>query len=130
MSLSSLPYGRIACGQPIVAVTELEEDAWMPEHVNADFALTCCGDSMIGARIFDGDTVYINFQPTVENGEIAAVVVRGDEVTLKRVYFYPESGELSLRAENPTVPTQVFRGEELEHVRILGKAVYFLSKVK
>ena len=123
-------YGRIACGQPIVAIEELDEVVWKPEHVKADFGLTCCGHSMIGARILDGDIVYIRAQKEVQNGEIAAVVVRDEEVTLKRVYYYPELGVLSLRAENPNEPEQEYRGEELDHVRILGKAVHFLSKIK
>ena len=54
--------------------------------INADFCLTAKGDSMINARIFDGDIVFIKAQPQVENGEIAAVIVN-DEATLKRVYL-------------------------------------------
>lgn len=123
-------YGHISCGSPILAVEELEEVAWMPDGVNADFALTCDGDSMIGARIYDGDYVYIREQSMVDNGQIAAVIVRDEEVTLKRVYYYPERNELQLRAENPMYPTQTYIGEELDHVRILGKAVHFLAPVK
>jgi repressor LexA len=123
-------YGRIACGAPILAVEDLDETAWMPEGVRADFALTCCGDSMINARIFDGDIVYIRQQDSVDNGEIAAVVVQDEEVTLKRFYYYPEEGRLVLRAENPTVKAQEYEGEELGHVRVLGKAVKFLSVVR
>lgn len=73
----------------------------MDESVHADFCLRCKGDSMINARIFDGDIVYIRQQDDVENGEIAAVVIDG-EATLKRVYKYPN--RLELRAENPTFP--------------------------
>ena len=82
---------------------------------------------MINARIFDGDIVYIRQQPDVENGEIAAVLIDG-EATLKRVFKHKES--LELRAENPTFPPMYFEGTELNGIRILGKAVAFLSSVK
>ena len=85
------------------------------------------GDSMINARIYDGDLVYIREQPDVENGEIAAVLI-GDEATLKRVYKYP--GQVVLQPENPQYPPLVYTGEQLQDFRILGKAVAFLSRVK
>ena len=82
---------------------------------------------MINARIFDGDIVYIRQQPDVENGEIAAVLI-DDEATLKRVFKHKDS--LELRAENPTFPPLYYEGSELETIRILGKAVAFLSEVR
>lgn len=122
-------YGRIACGTPILAVEDLEETVWLPDGIRADFALTCCGDSMINARIFDGDIVYVRTASAVENGEIAAVVVRDEEVTLKRMYYYPNEGRMVLRAENPTVRSQEYIGDELNHVRVLGKAIAFMSTI-
>lgn len=122
-------YGRIACGTPILAVEDLDDTAWLPDGVKADFALTACGDSMINARIFDGDTVYIR-DVEVQNGDIAAVIVRDEEVTLKRFYYYPDECRMVLRAENPTVKAQEYTKEELSHVRILGKAICFLSGVR
>lgn len=119
--------GTIACGEPITAVENIEDYISMPENVHADFCLRCKGDSMINARIFDGDIVYIRQQPDVENGEIAAVLIDG-EATLKRVFKHKES--LELRAENPTFPPMYFEGAELNEIRILGKAVAFLSSVK
>lgn len=119
--------GDIACGRPIIAVEESEERAPKPDFVHADFALHCKGDSMINARIFDGDLVYIRRQPQVENGQIAAVCI-GDEVTLKRVYQSP--GRLILRAANPLYEDMVFMGDELEDIQILGLAVAFTSVIK
>ena len=84
---------------------------------------------MIGARIFDGDEVFIQQTDVVENGEIAAVVVEG-EATLKRVYFYPEEQKLVLKAENPDYDPLVFIGPDLETVHILGRAVAFQSKLR
>ena len=51
--------GTIACGEPILAVENIEEYDDAPSGVSCDFTLLCKGDSMIGARILDGDIVYI-----------------------------------------------------------------------
>jgi repressor LexA len=118
--------GAIACGEPILATENIEKWIEAGDSLPVDFALRCKGQSMINARIFDGDVVYIRKQPTVENGEIAAVLI-GDEATLKRVWFY--NGRLELRAENPTFPTLNFEGADLGKVKILGKAIAFTSFV-
>lgn len=121
--------GEIACGRPILAVEDPDAGYVTAADTTADFCLTAKGDSMIGARIFDGDEVFIQQTDVVENGEIAAVVVEG-EATLKRVYYYPEAEKLILTAENPAFPPMVFVGEELANIRILGRAVAFQSKVR
>ena len=82
---------------------------------------------MINARIFDGDVVYIRQQPDVDDGEIAAVLI-GDEATLKRVHKYPN--KLVLSACNPMYNDFVYSGDELESIRIIGKAVAFMSWVR
>ena len=82
---------------------------------------------MINARIFDGDLVFIRRQSDVDNGQIAAVLI-DNEATLKRVY--KQDGQITLMAENSAYPPFVFSGPELENVRIIGKAVAFLSAVK
>lgn len=119
--------GTIACGEPILAEQNIEDYVLCPTNINADFSLRCKGDSMIGARIHDGDIVYIRQQPDVENGEIAAVMIE-DEATLKRVY--KKGSSVILQPENPTYEPLVFVREEINQIRILGKAVCFLSSVK
>lgn len=119
--------GTIACGEPILAAENVEALINADENLNADFALRCKGDSMINARIFDGDIVYIREQPDVEDGEIAAVLI-GEEATLKRVYKYPS--KVVLRPENPLYDDMIYSKEEMNEVRILGKAVAFLSAVR
>lgn len=119
--------GVIACGAPILADEHIEDYVDIPKHVAADFALTCKGDSMINARIFDGDVVYIRQQETVENGEIAAVLIDG-EATLKRVRIYND--RIILEPSNPLFDPMVFRGEEMNNVHILGKAIAFTSVVR
>lgn len=119
--------GTIACGEPVLAAENIEALINADENLNADFALRCKGDSMINARIFDGDIVYIREQPDVEDGEIAAVLI-GEEATLKRVYKYPS--KVVLRPENPLYDDMIYSKEEMNEVRILGKAVAFLSAVR
>lgn len=119
--------GTISCGAPILAVENIDEYIEIPKHIHADFALTCRGESMIGARIMDGDIVYIRSQLDVNNGQIAAVLV-DDEATLKRVYKYPNM--VILRPENPDYEEMVYQGQELEEMRILGLAVAFSSAVR
>lgn len=119
--------GKIACGEPIYCDEEYETFVEASADINADFCLTARGDSMINARIFDGDIVFIRAQPQVENGEIAAVIVN-DEATLKRVYL--KSDRIILRPENPLYDDIIFTDTDMNSVRILGKAVAFMSYVK
>ena len=118
--------GMIACGEPILAAENLDGSDLIPSYIHCDFTLICRGDSMIGARIHDGDIVCIRQQPTVENGEIAAVLI-DDEATLKRVYIYPD--QIVLSAENPAYAPMVYRNDNRHDIRILGLAVYFLSSI-
>ena len=116
--------GTVPCGAPVLAVENIEEMIPSPPKVNADFALTCKGESMINARIFPGDIVYIKRQPIVDNGEIAAVLI-GEEATLKRVYIY--KNRLTLMPENPLFDPINLVGEEMNQATILGKAVAVVS---
>lgn len=126
--LHSVPLlGTIACGTPILAQENIEDQVSVPGYIHADFALRCKGDSMIGAHIRDGDIVYIQAQPDVENGEIAAVLI-GEEATLKRVY--KSNGQLTLIAENSLYPPMVYAAGQAEEVRILGRAVAFTARVR
>lgn len=119
--------GTIACGEPILAEENIEGQVDMPEHVRADFALRCQGDSMINARIYDGDIVYIKQQPTVEDGQIAAVLI-DNEATLKRVHLFPD--HVVLEPENPQYRPIVYWENDMNSVRILGLAVAFTSAVR
>ncbi len=120
--------GNIACGEPIYAEEEHESYVCADSGIDASFCLRAQGDSMIGARIHDGDIVFIREQSMVDNGNIAAVVIN-DEATLKRVYYYPDEGKLILSPENPKYAPMVFLKHELDSIKILGKAVAFQSTV-
>ena len=119
--------GTIACGEPILADENIECDVDIPEHIKADFALRCKGDSMTDVHINDGDIVYIRQQPTVDNGQIAAVLI-GESATLKKVYR--SENTLTLIACNSAYEPFVYSGTELEEIKILGKAVAYTSKIK
>lgn len=120
--------GEIACGEPIYADEDRESYVMCGTNVDADFCLKAKGDSMINARIMDGDIVFIKKQPMVDNGEIAVVLI-DDEATLKRFYYDKEASIVRLVAENPAYKTMVYSGEELNEIRVLGKAVAFQSDV-
>lgn len=111
--------GRIACGDPITAEENIEDYDEVLKSWHADFTLVCCGDSML-PKIEDGDVVAIRSQPTVENGEIAAVRI-GDEATLKQVFLH--DGFIELRPLNSEYRSIIKAYDEMEDIHIEGKAV-------
>ena len=125
-----LPFlGSIACGKPIFAEEEFNGYIDVIEGIQADFCLQAKGDSMINARIYDGDIVFVKKQELVHNGEIAVVLIE-NEATLKRTYYYPEKQMLILKPENANYEDMIFSGEELNNITILGKAVAFQSLIR
>ncbi|WP_223812621.1 transcriptional repressor LexA [Geobacillus thermoleovorans] len=113
--------GKVSCGNGIIAYEEIESY----ETVPADwldggeyFFTRAKGDSMIGARIMDGDLLLIRRQNDVDNGEIAAVLI-DDEIVLKRVY--KTDGAIILQSENPAYRPIVVKPEDAKNVRIIGK---------
>jgi repressor LexA len=124
MEMVSLPVvGRISCGNGIVALQEIEGYEPTPkEWLNGGeyFYLRARGDSMIGARINDGDLLLIRKQVDVEDGEIAAVVINDDAV-LKRVY--KQNGSLILQSENAKYPPMIISGGKVQIVGKLKKIV-------
>ena len=117
--------GQIACGTPILAEENVEAYDEVPSDWHADFTLLCQGDSM-EPKIKDSDVVAIHCQPMVENGEVAAVLIDG-EATLKRVFLFDD--HIELRAENPTFPTILRIGEDMNTITIEGKAVGLCRKL-
>lgn len=131
---ASLPYrympllGSISCGVPVFVNQENGERIITDKNVDADFCLIARGDSMKDARICNGDVVFLKKCEMVNNGEIAAVVIN-DEATLKRVYYYPEQNKIMLIPENPKYQPLIYTGEEIEGIRIIGRAVAFRSQL-
>lgn len=114
--------GSIACGVPVFALEEHGNMALVSRDLPADFCLEARGDSMVNAKIHDGDLVFCQECSSVDNGAIAAVII-DDEATLKRVFYYPEKELVILRAENPDYSDLVYTGPELANVRVIGRAI-------
>ena len=118
VELKSVPIvGTIACGEPITAVENIEGTAQVAAGTHADFALRCKGDSMY-PLLNDGDLVFIRQQDTVDDGQIAAVLIDG-EATLKHLYRQP-NGVLLVAENHRYAPITA-----AEDVRVIGKAVAF-----
>lgn len=122
--------GDVACGQPVIANNEHEVFS-TGKRIDADAVIRAKGDSMTGARILDGDIVFVRYQTSVEDGEIAAVLVKSDEtydweIVLKRFKRYADD-LIVLHSENPAYPDMVFKGNAINRLRVIGKAVAFQS---
>lgn len=117
--------GRIACGIPVLAEQNIEEYDKVPAFWKADFTLLCVGDSM-APKILDGDLVAIRQQETIENGQIAAILI-DNEATLKRVYTYPD--KVILSPINPDYEPIILTGPDMQSIRIEGKAVGFCRNI-
>ena len=120
--------GEVRCGAPSSAEEIYMGEISVDPHIDADFCLIAKGDSMIGARIHDGDYVYIKRCDIVENGKIGVCVIDG-EATLKRIYYYPDSQKLVLIPENKAYAPLIFVEQELSSISILGQAVAFTSYI-
>ena len=120
--------GATACGKPLHREL-LVETVMAPDDIKADVVFRCVGDSMINARIFDGDAVFVRLQPEVENSQIA-VVRMDDEYTLKRIYYHDDY--IELRPENPTHKAIILRGNQLdpENFEVVGLAAAFMSVIQ
>lgn len=115
----SIPIvGRVAAGEPILAVENIEGYYPMPVDLlpNADlFMLKVRGDSMIDAGIYDGDHVIIQQQSTARNGDIVCALV-DDSATIKT--FYKEDGYYRLQPQNDALSPIITRQCE-----VLGKVI-------
>ena len=123
-------YGNVAAGIPIEAITDIEDYEEIPEELarTGKFAaLKIKGDSM-EPKISDGDVVIIKLQESVDNGEIAIVMVNGDDATCKKIKKTPEG--VMLISTNPDYEPMFYSNREIEEkpVRIWGKVVELRAK--
>ncbi len=127
--IAAIPLlGRIAAGQPILAVENVEDHLHISARVFRGkhlFALRVQGDSMRNAGIRPGDIAVFNQQPQVDNGEIAAVLL-DDDATLKRVQR--ESDGIRLKAENASYNDIVIPPDTRRRFRIIGRLVGLLRQ--
>ena len=122
--------GYVRAGVPMTAVENIidyeeisKEDAAKGEH----FGLVVKGDSM-EPRFAEGDVVIVRKQETVENGEIAVVLVNGDDATVKK--FYRSDNGIKLVSTNPTYDPFFFTPDEVDSlpVQVIGRVVELRAK--
>lgn len=121
-------YGNIACGDGNIIFDTAEDTFktpknWVDEGIY--FYLRAKGDSMIGAKIHEGDLLLIKQQEIVENGEIAAVAI-DDDCVLKRVYR--DNNSLTLISENPNYEPIRFNPNTEKSIMIIGKLVKSITE--
>lgn len=122
--------GRVAAGLPITAVENIIDYEEIPSSLAASgefVALQIKGQSM-EPRIYEGDIVIVRVQPTAETGDLAVVIVNGDEATVKKVKFLPEG--ILLQPFNPAYQPFFYSKTDIEQkpVRIFGKVVELRAK--
>lgn len=124
--------GRVAAGIPIDAIEEIidYEDISVEMATGGAeyFGLQIKGDSM-EPKISNGDIVIVRKQPDVESGEIAVVLVNGDDATVKRVK--KSAAGITLIANNPVYDPMFYSNEDIEKmpVAILGRVVELRAKI-
>lgn len=108
--------GSIAAGNPIEAINNSDESISVPSNILSSqynyFGLKIKGDSMIDDGIFDGDIAIIKQSKTINNGKIAAVLIKNEEVTLKRIKF--NNKRISLIPSNNNYKTKIYESNDLE----------------
>lgn len=118
--------GDVAAGEPILAYEDRRTYVAVDGDLRVDFCLRVKGDSMIDARIQEGDIVFVRRQSMVNNGELAVVLI-DNEATLKR--FYRSDSGVILKPENPKYQPRFYTEHDFKTVRVLGKAVMFQSQL-
>lgn len=123
--------GRVSAGIPINAIEEVID--W--EDISAEaagdgeyFGLQIKGHSM-EPKISDGDVVIVRRQPDVDSGDIAVVLVNGDDATVKKIKKSPQG--VTLIPSNPAYEPMYYSNEEIESlpVQILGRVVELRAKL-
>jgi repressor LexA len=113
--------GTIAAGTPIEAIQQEVDRVALPENLQNNgehYGLRVKGDSMIEAGINDGDTVIVQKTNTVENGQIAVVLIDDQEATLKRVR--KKGNTIALEAANKNYGTKIYAANR---IKVQGKLV-------
>ena len=121
--------GEVAAGKPIWMNEDKDCFVMADAEINADYVLIARGDSMVGIGIKNGDLMFIKKQDIVRNEEVAVVAI-DEEATLKRVIYDKLNNKITLKAENPKYEDLVYSGEQLDHIKILGRAVFYQSLIQ
>ncbi len=116
--------GRVAAGTPILAEENIEGYLNVERlfgRTRGTFALRVAGDSMVDEGIMDGDYVIVKVGSTVEDGQIA-IVLLDDEATVKRVFI--QKNRIALKPANRRAGYQTRYIRQFDkNIRIIGKVV-------
>lgn len=133
IDMSASMHGQL---KPILGYVKAGYDLFAQEHIlgykevsskearQGDYYLKVTGDSMSGSRIHDGDLVYVKQCKDVDHGDIAIVLLDGQEITVKKIIKKEDT--LILMATNPAYEPRVYTKQDLEEQRIqvIGKVVH------
>lgn len=115
--------GRVAAGLPLYAQENVEGYAACDYQDGEDyFALRVFGDSMTAAGIGDGDLVVVRQQDSVDEGDIAVILVNGDDATVKRFYRSDSIVTLAPQSYNPIHKIQVYNLRDTP-IRVIGRVM-------
>ena len=122
--------GYVRAGIPIEAVEEIldyEEISLEMSRQGDYFGLQIKGDSM-EPKFSDGDVVIVRKQTQVDNGQIAVVLVNGNDATVKK--FYRTDNGIKLVSTNPTYDPFFFTPDEVNSlpVQVIGRVVELRAK--
>lgn len=124
--------GKVVAGIPVEAITDIEGWEEIPQSMAKTgeyFALKIAGKSM-EPRMMDGDVVIVRRQPDVDSGDIAVVLVNGNDATVKQIS--KSDAGLTLIGWNPSVYTpKTYNKKECQElpVTILGKVIEIRGKL-
>lgn len=123
--------GKVQAGIPIEAIEEIADYEEISEDMATKgdyFGLVIRGDSM-QPRMLDGDVIIVRQQEDVDNGDVAVVLVNGNDATVKKI----KKTELGIQLipYNPAFDIIFYTNDEIENlpVRIMGKVVELRGKL-
>lgn len=122
--------GKVAAGTPIEAVEDILDYEEIDAHTASSgehFALQIKGQSM-EPKISDGDVVIVRKQDDCDSGDVAVVLVNGDEATVKRIKKEPAG--IMLIPSNPSYEPKFYSNDQIASlpVRIIGKVIELRAK--
>lgn len=128
--------GRVAAGQPLLAVEEAEDSLVIDSYLLGGlrngagetevFGLRVVGESMIEAGILPGDFLFVKRRSTANPGDIVIAMIEG-EATVKR--WFPEGDRIRLQPENRTMKPIYIRREDFRQCDLLGTVVGIYRKL-
>lgn len=122
--------GRVAAGQPLLAVRNYEDsvkvDRFFIGQNREVFALRIKGDSMIEDGIHDGDYVFVRKQLQANAGDTVVAMI-DEEATVKR--YYPEGDVIRFQPANSTMQPIVVRKRDFRSVNLLGVVIGVYRKM-